>query len=189
MADSMGKGIPAALLMTTVRAVWRSSAQDSNSPGQMLEAINKVVYPDMEATEAFVTMFAAMYNPITSLFRYSNAGHNPPILRPKLASECKELDIGNTPIGVVPDVSFPDGEFLMQTGDVIVIYTDGIVEATDRDDALFGFERLCALVEQNHTLNAESIKDAILSEVHSYTGGLPQADDITLVVLKKGLQS
>jgi serine phosphatase RsbU (regulator of sigma subunit) len=186
VADSMGKGMPAALLMTTVRAMWRSySTTDSASPGQTLEMINQAVYPDLKTAEAFVTMFSALYDPETSIFQYSNAGHNPPLFRPALAPRCTELDVGNAPVGIFPDPEFPSGEFLMREGDVIVIYTDGVVEATDGNDNLFGVGRLCGLVEQNHRLDAEGIKSAILSEVDSHTDGSPQADDITLVVLKK----
>jgi sigma-B regulation protein RsbU (phosphoserine phosphatase) len=70
-------------------------------------------------------------------------------------------------------------------GDIIVIYTDGVVEAVDRNDTPFGFDRLCSLVSQNHDPNAEDVKNAILSELNSHTGGSPQADDTTIVVLKK----
>ena len=186
VADSMGKGMPAALLMTTVRAVWRLClTSDFGSPGHIMETTNRAVYPDLKATESFVTAFAALYDPSTSLFQYSNAGHNPPIFHSRSATKCEELHIGNTPIGVFPKTNFPSGELLMQEGDVIVIYTDGVVEARDGNNKLFGFKKLCDLIEQNHTLNAEGIKDAILSAVDSYTGGLPQADDITLVALRK----
>jgi serine phosphatase RsbU (regulator of sigma subunit) len=187
VADSMGKGMPAALLMTTVRAIWRSQgvATDSRSPGQTLEMINRAVYPDMEATEAFVTMFNALYDPTASVFQCSSAGHNPPIFLPASSSECKELDTGGTPIGMFPNAEFPSSEFAVSEGDIIVIYTDGVVEAVDRNDTPFGFDRLCSLVSQNHDPNAEDVKNAILSELNSHTGGSPQADDTTIVVLKK----
>jgi len=186
VADSMGKGMSAALLMTTVRAMWRSySTTGSASPGQALEMINQAIYPDMKTAEAFVTMFSAVYDPETSIFEYSNAGHNPPIFRPALAPKCTKLDVGSIPIGIFPDPEFPSGEFLMQESDIVVIYTDGVVEAMDKNDTLFSFERLYSLLEQNHELNAEGIKNVILSEVDSHTGNSPQADDITLVVLKK----
>jgi len=186
VADSMGKGMPAALLMTTVRATWRSQSNSNpNSPGHALESINQAVYPDLKAAEAFVTAFAATYDPAKSSFRYSNAGHNPPIFRPGSTPEYRELDVGNIPVGFFPDVSFPEDEFHVREGDVIVIYTDGVVEATDRHKNLFGFERLCDLVDQNHNLSAEDIKNVILSEVDSYTSSAPQTDDITLLVLKK----
>ena len=186
VADSMGKGMPAALLMTTIRGIWRSwSATVARSPGQMLEMINQAIHQDLKATESFVTMFNALYDPATSSFRYSNAGHNPPISRPASAQECRKLDIGGIPVGIFPDSSFHSSEFLMREGDIVVIYTDGIVEARDRNDRLFGFERLCHIVNQNHDLDAEDVKNAILSEVDSYTGGSAQDDDITIVVLKK----
>lgn len=186
VADSMGKGIPAALLMTTVRAIWRSCyTANEKKPGQILKAINRAVYEDLKAAEAFVTMFVALYDPAASSFQYSSAGHNPPIFRPALATECKKLDIGGTPVGIFPDHDFPGGEFSVSQHDTIVIYTDGVVEAVDKNNRPFGEERLCRLMDQNHSPDAESVKNAILSEVDSYTDGLPQADDITVVVLRK----
>lgn len=187
VADSMGKGMPAALLMTAVRAMWRSQgvATGARSPGQTLDMINQAVYPDLKATEAFVTVFNALYDPATSVFQYSSAGHNPPLFRPASAPGCKKLDIGGTPVGMFPDSEFPSGEFHMSEGDIIVIYTDGVVEAVDGNDTPFGFERLCSLVDQNHGPDAEDVKNAILSEVNSHTDGSPQADDTTVVVLKK----
>lgn len=186
VADSMGKGMPAALLMTTVRAMWRSySTTGSASPGQTLEMINQAIHPDMKTAEAFVTMFSAVYDSETSIFEYSNAGHNPPIFRPALGPKYTKLDVGSTPVGIFPAPGFPSDGFLMRESDVIVIYTDGIVEAMDGNNTLFGFGRLCNVIEQNHGLDAEGIKNVILSEVDSHTGSSPQADDITLVVLKK----
>ena len=186
VADSMGKGMPAALLMTTVRAIWRGClVAGSKPPGQALETINRVLYPDLKTTQSFVTMFGALYDPETSVFQYSNAGHNPPLFRPASAPECRELDIGGTPVGIFSDSEFPNGEFLMRKGDIVVIYTDGVVEATDENDILFGFERLCGVVDRNHSSDAEDVKSTILSEVDSYADGSSQADDITIVVLKK----
>ncbi|MEK7396882.1 MAG: PP2C family protein-serine/threonine phosphatase, partial [Candidatus Poribacteria bacterium] len=172
VGDSMGKGMPAALLMTTVRTVWQSwSATGTKSPGETLEMINQVVYSDMKATEAFVTMFNALYDPVTSVFQYSNAGHNPPIFRPSPDSECRTLDVGGTLVGIFPDSKFSYDEFSIHKDDIIVIYTDGVVEATGKDDTPFGFERLCSLIDQNHRLDAEGIKNAILSELDTYTSG------------------
>jgi len=186
VADSMGKGMPAALMMTNVRAIWRSFSElYVRLPGQTLEMINKAVYPDLSATESFVTMFMCLYDPATSTFQYSGAGHNPPIFYSRADSACHDLDVGGTPIGLFPDSEYPGSEFFVSKGDFIVIYTDGVVEATDESDKPFGVERLCDVISQSRNADAENIKEAILSEVDSYTHGSSQADDITVVVLKK----
>lgn len=186
VGDSMGKGIPAALLMTTVRTVWQSwSATGTKSPGETLEMINQVVYPDMKATSAFVTMFNALYDPMTSIFQYSNAGHNPPIYRPSVDTECRTLDVGGTLVGIFPDSKFSYDELFIRKDDIIVIYTDGVVDAEDKNGTPFGFERLCSLIDQNHRLDAEGIKNVILSELDTYTSDSSHNDDITIMVLKK----
>ncbi len=186
VADSMGKGIPAALLMTTIRAIWRGcSATCCRSPGQVLETINKTMYQDLRATESFITMFGAIYDPETSTFRYSSAGHSPAIFCQASETEDSMLDVGGLPVGILPDSNFPSDEVLMRKGDIIVMYTDGVVEAEDGNGHLFGVQGLCDVIDQHRSSDAEVIKDAIRSEVSSHTNGSPVADDTTLVVLKK----
>jgi sigma-B regulation protein RsbU (phosphoserine phosphatase) len=133
VGDSMGKGISSALIMTAVRAVWQSWVSiGSKSPSETLSMVNRSVYVDLRAAGAFVTMFSALYDPATSIFQYSNAGHNPPIFRPALLPKCKNLDVGGLPVGIFQNLEFKSDEFHIQDGDVIIIYTDGIVEATDK---------------------------------------------------------
>jgi sigma-B regulation protein RsbU (phosphoserine phosphatase) len=186
VADSMGKGIPAALLMTTIRAIWRGcSATCCRSPGQVLETINRAMYQDLRATESFITMFGAIYDPETSIFRYSSAGHSPAIFCQASETEDRMLDMGGLPVGILPDSDFPGDQVLMREGDIIVMYTDGVAEAANENGDLFGVECLCNIIEQHRSSDAEVIKDAILSELDSHTNGSPLADDTTLVVLKK----
>jgi len=184
IADVMGKGIPAALLMATVRAVWRSNVMmNSKSPDETLSILNQVVYSDFSSTERFVTMFSALYAPDTSTLKYTNSGHNPPLYLPKGSNKCEELDTDGMLIGVMPDSKYSAAERVLSEGDLIVIYTDGIVEA-ERDEELFGTERLKELIIQNRSCTVEDIQDKIISAVKEYTKVEPQSDDITLMVLR-----
>jgi len=186
VGDSMGKGIPAALLMTTVRAVWQSRAVSGfESPGDIMKAINRIVYSDLKATESFMTMFCALYEPKTSNFKYCNAGHNPPILRSEKNKSCVQLEIGGIPIGMFPDAEYHSDEFIMQKDDLIVMYTDGVIEARDKNDEEFGYNRLCELIDQNYFKPSKEIANNILSAITQYTGNSSFSDDVTIVVLKK----
>ncbi len=186
VADSMGKGIPAALLMATLRAIWRGcSATWCSFPGQVLETINTTMYSDLKATESFITMFGATYDPGTSVFRYSSAGHNPAIFCQASEPEQRILDVGGLPVGILADGQYPSGEVLMRKNDIIVMYTDGAVEAEGDGDRQFGLPRLCDIVDQNRDSDADGVKDAILSELLLHTNGSALSDDTTIVVLKK----
>ena len=186
VADSMGKGMPAALLMTTVRAVWRAwSVSGIESPGETLEIINKTIYPDLSSIESYVTMFNALYDPGTSAFRYSNAGHNPPIYRPSSSPSCVNLETGGVPVGMFSESKFNSDSFIMNKDDIAVIYTDGVIEARDSKSDEFGFDRLCQIINENHRYTPDDIANIILSAVKSHTGSSSLSDDVTIVVLKR----
>jgi len=186
VADSMGKGMPGALLMTTARTIWRSlSLSDLITPGKALKLINHAIYDDMQATQAFVTMFVAFYDSDRSILHYSSAGHNPALIYTPVAKYCRELDVGGPPIGLFPDSEFPSDELYLNSGDLMVIYTDGIVESVNDKNELFGVEKLCNIIYKNRNLNAEDIKDKILEGVNDYTLGNPQSDDITMVIMRR----
>jgi serine phosphatase RsbU (regulator of sigma subunit) len=184
IADVMGKGIPAALLMTMVRAIWRSNAMmDSKSPGEKLEAMNRAVYPDLSSNWRYVTMFSAIYDPNTSTLKYANSGHNPPFYLPRGCDKFEELDTEGTLIGIMPDTKYYTAERVLNEGDLIVIYTDGIVEA-ERNKEFFGIEKLKELIIQSRVSDVEEIQDKIISAVKEYIHGESQSDDITLMVLR-----
>jgi len=186
IGDSMGKGMPAALLMTTVRAVWQSwSMSGFESPGEILSMINQTVYPDLHATESFMTMFCALYDPNTSNFKYCNAGHNHPILRHAVEPNCFQMEVGGMPIGMFPDTEFHSAEVILNENDIVVMYTDGVTEAHNKDNVEFGFDRLCELIDQIYALEPDEITKKIMYEIINHTGSSSLADDVTIVVLKK----
>lgn len=186
IGDSMGKGMPAALLMTTIRAVWQSwSMSGFESPGEILRMINQTVYSDLHAIESFMTMFCALYDPNTSNFKYCNAGHNHPILRHAVEPNCFQMVVGGMPIGMFPDTEFHSAEVILNENDIVVMYTDGVTEAQNKDNVEFGFDRLCELIDQIYALEPDEITKKIMSEIVNHTGSSSLADDVTIVVLKK----
>lgn len=186
VGDTMGKGIPAALLMLTVRTVWRTWSESGfESPEEILEIINELVYPDLSAAESYVTMFNALYDPETSIFRYSNAGHNPPLYRTASATECSKLEAGGIPIGMFLEAKFHSGRIKLKKDDVIVIYTDGVVESRDSENNEFGIDSLCKVIDNHHSNSADDIIKAILTNMELHTGNSTWSDDVTIVVLKK----
>jgi serine phosphatase RsbU (regulator of sigma subunit) len=184
IADVMGKGIPAALLMTTVRTIWRNNIMmDGKSPDKTLSVLNCMLYPDFIGTGRFVTIFTALYDYDTATLKYGNSGHNPPLYLPSKSDKCEELDTDGTLVGIMPDTKYYTAERVLSEGDLIVIYTDGIVEA-ERDEELFGTDRLKELIIQNRSRDVEEIQGKIIAAVKEYTQGEPQSDDITLMVLR-----
>ncbi|MBM3241103.1 hypothetical protein FJZ31_32875 [Candidatus Poribacteria bacterium] len=184
IADVMGKGISAALLMTMVRTIWRSNVMmDSKSPGETLAALNQAVYPDFSLNWRYVTMFSAMYDSKTSILQYANSGHNPPFYLPRGCDKFEELDTEGTLIGIIPDTKYYTAERVLHEGDLIVIYTDGIIEA-ERGKEFFGIEKLKEVILQSRAADIKEIQDKIIAAVKEYNQGEPQSDDITLMVLR-----
>jgi len=184
IADVMGKGIPAALLMTMVRSIWRSDIMmNSKSPDEILSALDQSVHSDFSGSGRFVTTFSALYNPSTFTLKYSNGGHNPPLYLPYESDKFEELDADGMLVGILPDSKYYVAQRVLNEGDLIVVYTDGIVEA-ERDEELFGIDKLKELIIQNRYCDVKEIQDKIISAVKKYTQGEPQGDDITLMVLR-----
>ncbi|MFQ6039458.1 MAG: SpoIIE family protein phosphatase [Candidatus Poribacteria bacterium] len=184
IADVMGKGIPAALLMTMVRTIWRSNViMDSKSPAETLSVLNHTVYLDFSGTGRFATVFTALYDHGTKILKYGNSGHNPPLYLPFKSDECEELDTDGTLVGIMPDTKYYTAERVLNEGDLIVVYTDGIVEA-ERDKEAFGTERLRELIIQNRSRDVEEMQDKIILAVKEYAQDASQSDDITLMVLR-----
>jgi len=185
IADVMGKGIPAALLMATVRAIWRDNIMiDTKSSDEILDALNKTFYLDLCCNNGrFVSAFSALYDPGTLTLEYSNGGHYPPLYLPYESDKFEEFDTDGMLIGIMSNSKYYAVQRVLNKGDLIVIYTDGIVEAI-RKSELFGIERLKELIIQNRRYDVKEIQGKILSAVKEYTQGEPQSDDITLMVLR-----
>ena len=185
IGDATGKGVPAALVMSTTCGMLRVAAQTSDSassPGEVLQQVNEALAPNI-AANTFVTCFYAILDQQSGRLRYANAGHNLPCYRHEDLST--ELRVRGMPLGLMPRMEYEEKETTLAPGDGVLFYSDGLVEAHDpQRREMFGFPRLQALVAE-HGDEERSLGDFLLEELYSFVGeGWEQEDDITLVTLR-----
>lgn len=183
IGDVSGKGIPAALLMTTIRATLKSLCHTYNSVDDMLIKLNNFMCKDM-SEEMFVTIFHSHFNHTTKVLTYSNAGHNPLLVYKAKEVRVEEENVKGTAIGFVEGYKYRLGKINLNEGDILLYYTDGITEAENAEKELFGMERLKRVFLENSYKSAQEIKTEILKELDRFRDGFEQNDDITLIVVK-----
>lgn len=183
VADVSGKGVPAALLSSMVQASLRTQAGSVVSPATMVAAINRLAC-DRGATGQFVTVFLAVVDERDLSLRYTNAGHNHPVLL-KAGGRRELLDEGGLLVGMMPAVEYMEGVRRLTAGDRLVIYTDGVSEAMDEDGTMYGEERLYGLLESlPRDLDARGIVERVLAGVRGFLGDVEPGDDITVMALR-----
>jgi len=183
VGDATGKGVPAALVMSTTCGMLRLAARalGSPSPGEVLAQVNEALLARIPPN-MFVTCFYAILDPKRGHLVYANAGHDLPYLRH--GSEAKELRARGMPLGLMPASSYEEKEIVLDAGESVLFYSDGLVEAHDPEGQMFSFPRLGALVAE-HT-GEGAIGEYLLEELYSFVGkGWEQEDDITLLTLKR----
>jgi serine phosphatase RsbU (regulator of sigma subunit) len=177
-----------ALFMALTRTLIRTyAAEYETRPDLALSAVNRRILADTH-TSLFVTVFYGVLDPLSGTLAYSNAGHNPAYLLSRQAGGAvQDLPRTGMPLGVFDYATWEQGVVSLAPGDVLVLYTDGITEAQDRHGAFFGEERLLTMVQANQGRAAKDIADALLKEVHAFVGDAPRYDDITLLVVARGV--
>ena len=194
VGDVTDKGVPAAIVMATTRTMLRASAQRLDSPGEVLKRVNDVIVRDIPPN-MFITCLYAILNLESGLLRYANAGHDLPYRRrSRRRSSSKsnnggggaeELRARGMPLGLLPGMSYEEKEIVLDRGDSVLFYSDGLVEAHDPHRQMFGFPRLQGLVGA-HRSDGPAMVNFLLSELARFTGEeWEQEDDITLVTLDR----
>lgn len=184
IADVSGHSVGAALIMVETRSVLRAQVHSTTSCTDILSVLNDLLYEDLTRAELFITMFYANYNAENRVLNYANAGHNPPILLRRGKLVCTELDAEGLILGVNRTVSFEGKSIQLQKGDLILFYTDGIIEAQTVTGELFGTERLCTVLAEVFEDEPQKIIERVLKEVTEYTSSTLLQDDISMVVMK-----
>ena len=181
LADVSGKGISAALLASMAQGVIEAEFYGGHSPAEVVSTLNRVIVNRSEANR-FITMFSAVLDNEGNL-TWVNAGHNPPILA-RQSGETETLSTGSLVVGAFDFAEYYVSHTKLEPGDVVFTFSDGVTEAVNGTGEIFGDKRLLELVRTSLDLTAEQIKYRVLEKVLSFTHGLPQGDDITIVVLK-----
>jgi sigma-B regulation protein RsbU (phosphoserine phosphatase) len=180
IADVVGKGLPAALLMSNIQATVRAFARIATGPADICGQLNRIVVDNVSAGK-FITFFYGVIDVKSGRLWYTNAGHLPPILI-GANGLTEQLTDGGTVLGVIPDLTYAETERPIGPGDRLVLFTDGITEASNVDDEQFGFDRLLNVVLNNSRLPSSQILEEILRSVSDFTGRGLQ-DDATLMIV------
>ena len=184
IGDVSGKGISAALIMASLRASLRGSVLDE--PGDLariMQKVNQLIF-ESSSSSRYATFFFAVIEPDTGIFRYCNAGHNPPVLLRRLAGEVVRLEACGPVVGLFPHAEYEARSVVLHPGDLVIGYTDGISEAMTAEDEEWGEERMIAATPNAAEASSADIVDAITRAADAFTAGAIQHDDMTLLVLK-----
>jgi predicted ester cyclase len=183
VGDATGKGVPAALVMSTTCGMLQlaAGALDSSSPGEVLSRVNETLFARIPQN-MFVTCFYAILDPKDGTLKYANAGHDLPYLW--RGGDAHELRARGMPLGLMPGMSYEHKEIELDRGQGVFFYSDGLVEAHDPKGEMFGFPRLRALVAEQ--AEEGSLRALCLEKLYSFVGeGWEQEDDITLLTLRR----
>ncbi len=188
IADVSGKGVPAGLLMAMCRSVLRSLAAGELSPTRVLSALNRQLFPDIRE-DMFVSMAYVVIDGDSGRVLLGRAGHDAPLWHRKKDGQVVALKPPGLAVGIdggeVFDRVSRDEEIHMAPGDCLLLYTDGVKEATDEHEEEFGIERTKEVFARAASLGAQSAVETLVREVNAFTGGAPRLDDITLIVIEK----
>ncbi|MBN9021422.1 MAG: SpoIIE family protein phosphatase [Rhizobiales bacterium] len=183
IADVSGKGVPAAFFMAISRTILQGSARDVQSAGACLAATNDLLC-EQNPLELFVTAFYGILDLDTGTLTYANAGHNPPLLAPQHGPVSPIPATGGVAMGVMPGLGYAENTIRLNPGDTIVLYTDGISEAMDRDGHEFTEGRLIGSLTEAHRESVEIVMSSVIDAVSRFVGDAPQSDDITCLVIR-----
>lgn len=181
VADVAGKGLPASLMMSNLQAKTQAIVEVCQSPAEVVTRLNRGMARTCPGNR-FVTLFYGLIDPATGALAYSNAGHNPPMLLHR-GGGAEQLDKGGPVLGILAAMRFQEADAVLDPGDVLVLFSDGVTEAVNAADEEFGEERLLSVVRAAGNNSAHAIVEAVHNAVRDFTAGQPQADDITVVAV------
>lgn len=183
LGDVSGKGTAAALLMSSLHAAIHGQVAANTPIGESIDLINEYLVKNTP-TNRFVTLFIAELEPETGELNFINAGHNPPLIA-RADGSMEQLDSGGMPLGLMVLGDYEAGRARLNSGDALVIYSDGVSEANNLNEDEFGLDRLKDVIRANIKASASGLRDRVESALSDFTGTAAPNDDITLVIVKR----
>lgn len=185
IGDVTGKSVSGALVMSASRSIFRMLGEEKLTVSESMTRGNRRTKKDIK-TGMFVALLYAVLDSNEKKLSLCSAGQTQPIYRSAASNEAKlvETEGDSFPLGILDKANYEETELWLKPGDKIVLYTDGIVEAMNAQEELFGFERLIETIGESKTLTAQSLLDEINHQVNEFVGGTPQHDDITIIVIQ-----
>lgn len=185
VADAMGHGVGAAILMTSVRAFLTSAVKRYTSPASLVSEVNHYISNDCEKSGRFTSLFFAEINPETKVLTWVRAGHEPPLFYHARTDTFSQLEGAGLVLGIESCYKYEENVTKsLMPGDIILIGTDGISEASNKEGLFFGRSRIKEFIKQHAHKSARDIQTELLAEVQTFYGNVNQQDDITLVLIK-----
>ncbi len=184
VADVTGKGVPAALMMAVSRTMMRAEARYGHGPAAVLQRTNEMLFQDSRSL-LLLTAFFASLNTESGEMRFATAGHDPAIWLCGENGEVRALRARGMLLGAFRNIPIEESTQAIAPGDAVVFYTDGLTEARNEEGGFLDLERVEATIAGAHGGSAQDIVDALMAEVHRFTGDEPQSDDLTIVVVRR----
>ena len=184
VADVSGHNIASAMMMAVTRSALRSAVDGAAGPSGILRTVNRMMYEDLTRAELFVSGVCLFLDPRDGSLRVSNAGHPAGLLLRAGSSWPVPVDADGLLVGIQPDCAYSETRETLRPGDVLLVYTDGIVEAADDGGRRFGARRLARSFARHAELRAGETAAAVLADARAFAGGFAPRDDMTVVVLK-----
>ena len=182
LGDVSGKGLPASILMANLQSVLKDLPHQNSSPAFCVSRANDIINR-ASSSGKFITLFLGLLDTNKHKLMYTNAGHEHPYLFRN--GETERLGTGGIPVGIIPGSDFEEEEYTIQRGDLLLVFSDGVMDATNADDEYYSEERLADFVLKNRDLTPKEIVDKVCDDIKEFVGDAPQFDDITLMVIKR----
>ncbi len=185
VADVAGKSIPAALLMATFQASLKTLSETGCNLPELVAGMNRYACTNSQSGVRFTTAFLAEFDPATRGLTYINAGHNAPVVR-RAAGQLERLSNGGVPLGILSDAPYESGSLVLDVGDWLLVFTDGVIEAVNAADEEYGEGRMLAVLHAGATAAPEELLRRMMADLDAFVGTTPQHDDVTCLAGESG---